>query len=193
MGIRINFNKLGHQIQQGFEHLPQEIAHVPQQIQQQTGIDPHAIQDWIHHEVDQVLQAGAKEVAEVAFKESAKAARALYGGMQKLRDSKPDLATAIDGVSVQVTLSVLTMTYDGFMHRAEGLCNLLEAQSKNFAFTRQSVRWIIENTGPTAISLNVEGELFTSALSAGIQIDAPLALAVELIDMALEAAGVSES
>lgn len=187
MGIHINFND----IRRGFEHIPQQIAHVPDEIKR-AGLDPHAVQDWIHHEAQSVLQAAGGEVAGIAFHESAAFARGLHEKLSALRESKPDLASAIDEVGISLTLSVVTLTYSGFMGRAEGLCRLLDQQSQGFVFNRSSVRWILENTGPTEISLSISGELFTSALGAGVGLTAPLALAVELVDLALEKAGVPE-
>lgn len=189
MSIHINWNNLGHDIQRGFQQLPQQIAHVPDQLQH-AGLDPHAVQDWVRHEVKAVMQGAAGEVAGIAFRKSAEFARSFYNQMQGLRQSKPDLATAIDGVGIDISLSILTLHYEGFMGRAEGLCNLLDQQAQNFQFRRSTVRWILENTGPTGITIGISGELFTSALSAGIGINAPLALAIELVDIALEHAGI---
>lgn len=191
MSIHINFGQIGNQIRQGFEHLPQQIAHVPHELER-AGLDPNAIQDWIHHETQEVLQSAAGEVASLAFKKSAELARSFYNEMQALRNSKPDLADAIDEVGIEVSLSIITFKYHGFMARAEGLCNLLDEQAQVFALTRSFIRNILVNTGPTEIDVSVSGELFTSALSAGFSIHAPLALAVELIDTALEKAGLPE-
>ena len=191
MSIHINFNNIGNQIKRGFEQLPQQIAHVPDQLQH-AGLDPHAIQDWIHHETDAVLHAAADEIAGAAFRESVTAARAFKERVESLRNDRPDLADAIDGVAIQISLSVMSLTYENFMKRAEDICNLLDQQSQGFQFRRSTIKHVIGITHPDKITFNISGELFTSVLSAGIGIDVPQILAVELMDMALEAAGVPE-
>ena len=179
MSLHIDFHRLD----------PRHIGH---EVQHVANMGPEQLQRFVHDEFNHLVHEGATEIARMAFKESAAFARKLKTRMEQLRLEKPELTDAIDGVTITVNLSVITFTYDNFMHRAEGLCNLLDHQSQAFTFDRRSVKWVMENTGPSRIGLAVSGELFTSAISAGIGVDAPLALAVELVDMALEAAGVPE-
>lgn len=191
MSIRINFNKIGHDIRKGFEHIPQEIAHVPNQLQR-LGVDPHHLQDWIHHETQEVILSAADEVAEVAFKKSAAAANAAYQWLKALESRKPNLIDAINEVSIGVGFSIVNFSYKGFYTRAEGLCKLLVDQSNDFHMDRTGVRNLLVNTGPTEIGINISGELFTSLASASFSIQAPLLVAVELVDWALEETGVPE-
>lgn len=173
----LNFND----IRRKFEHIPQDL-----------GIDPHAIQDTIRGEFQHIMSEMASPVAKQVFKTSAHFADALYGRFQSLRQSKPELADAIDGVSIPISLSVINLEYDGFMRRAEGLCRLLIEQSEHWQFNRHSVKWLINNTGPDKIGINLSGELFTSVFSFSIGVNMPLALGVEIVDLALEKAGVPE-
>ena len=126
------------------------------------------------------------------FRTSADFADALYGRLQSLRQTRPDLVEAIDSVSIPISLSVLSLEYDGFMGRAEGLCRLLKEQAAHFQFNRHSIKWILNNTGPSKIGVNLSGELFTSVFSFSIGVNMPLALGVEIVDLALEKAGVPE-
>ena len=166
-------------IKRTFEHIPDQFS-------------PQGIQDAIRGEFQQLLSSAAGQIAKEAFKRSAGMAQKTYNSLKAFRESKPDLVEAIDGLGISVTLSVITLHYDGFYGRAEGLTRLLNEQSQHFQFNRHSIRWIIQNTGPKSVDVNVSGELFTSAFSAGVGIHAPLALMVALVDEALAHAGVPE-
>ena len=166
-------------IKRTFEHIPDQFS-------------PQGIQDAIRGEFQQLLSSAAGQIAKEAFKRSAGMAKKTYDSLKAFRESKPDLVEAIDELGISVTLSVITLHYDAFYGRAEGLTRLLTEQSQHFQFNRHSIRWIIENTGPKSVDVNVSGELFTSAFSAGVGIHAPLALMVALVDEALAHAGVPE-
>ena len=168
-------------IKRRFEHIPQNL-----------GIDPHAIQDAIRGELQHILQEVASPIAKKMFQTSAHFAQAVYEHLTALRVSNPELVGEIDAVSIPISLSVIHMEYSGFYHRAEGLCRLLLEQSEHFQFNRHSVKWIINNTGPTKIGVNFSAELFTSALSFSIGVNMSSTLAAEIVDIALEKAGVPE-
>ena len=159
-----------HRVQQTFNQVPGEIKHLVQ---------------------DEMLHA-AGQAAQVAFKQSAKMADKTYKHLTDLRNSKPELVTAIDGIFVDVSMSVVTFHYEGFYGRAEGLCRVLNQQADNFQLRRSTIKWLLENTGPTSFSFNLSGELFTSAISAGVSFGGPLAVMIELLDIGLEHMGVPE-
>ena len=193
MSINLNvFNNLGNQIRSGFEHLPQNIAHIPQQVEQATGINPEDIRTWILHEVGDVLTHTAGDVAKGAFKTSAGLAQGIYDKLQELESERPELVDAINKVAMPISLSVVNMKYDNFYGRAEGLCRVLTEQAQKFEFNRHSIKWILENTGPTEIGVTLSGQLFTSLIAFSIGLECPLELAIELVDIALEKAGVPE-
>ena len=168
-------------IKRTFQHIPQEL-----------GVDPNRIVDAIRGELQHVLTEMAAPIAKQAFKTSAGLAEKTYNSLKNFHDTHTDLVEAIDELGISVSLSVITLNYDGFYGRAEGLCRLLKEQSDHFQFNRHSIRWIIKNSGPKSVDINLSGELFTSAFSAGVSIHAPLALMIELVDEALAHAGVPE-
>ena len=162
-------------------------------------LDPHRVQESLHavpdelkHVVKDEFLHAAGEAAEIAFRKSAQLADASYRHLSQLRQSKPDLVEAIDGVWIDVSMSIVTFHYEGFYGRAEGLCRVLKQQSEHFQLRRSTVRWLLENTGPTTFAFNISGELFTSAISAGVGFGGPLAVMVELLDLGLEHLGVPE-
>ena len=163
---------------------------IPHEVQQVAHMGPQELQKFIHDEFQHLLIEGAGEIAHEALKGSRKAANAMYQRLHSLRKSRPDLVSAIDDVEVRVQLSVVTLGYSGFYGRAEGLLQRMDDYVNDFHLTRTKVRWFITNTGPTWASLDVSGELFTSAISAGAGITVPTTLLVELVDAGLEAAGV---
>ena len=179
MSLHIDFHKLDPR------HLGHEVQHIAQ-------AGPQELQRFVHDEFDHVFREAAGQVARESFRATAGFARKLHVKLTALRKAKPDLAEAIDDFGIGVSLTVLTFSYDRFLGRAEGLCNLLEHQAEHFTFDRRSVRWVLQNTGPSRVKVAINGQLFTSALSAGVEGDAPFALGVELVDIALEAAGVPE-
>lgn len=181
-------NTIGH----GVRDLPQEIAHVPQQIEQQTGISPDQMRQYVHHLVSEVIEHVGGEVLELAFHESADICQQVYNKLKQLHDAKPDLVDDLNEVAIGLTICGIRFGYKNFYSRAEGLCNFFNGQAQVFAFTRSFVRNILVNTGPSDISLNVSGELFTSVFSLGLDGSAPMSVAVELVDVMLEKAGIPE-
>ena len=171
-----------------FNDLKRKFQHIPQDL----GIDPNALQNAIRGEFQHIMSEMASPVAKQIFRTSADFAGALYGRFQSLRVSKPELADAIDGVSIPVSLSVVNMEYGGFMTRAEGLCRLLKEQSEHFQFNRHSIKWILKNTGPDKVGVTLSGELFTSVFSFSIGVNMPWDLGIEIVDLALERMGVPE-
>ena len=165
-------------IKKGFEHLPQELQHVPQQLQH-AGLDPHSIQNWIHEEFEHGLQYVADKAAKEALRQSSELANKIYSKLTELKQSHPNLVDEIDDVSIDVSLSIVTMSYDKFYSRAAGLTKVLADAHNNFKLSRSFIRTLIKNTGPTRITFSISGELFTSAVSAGLQCGIPLALGVE--------------
>ena len=155
-------------------------------------INPDNIKNLIRDEFQEALQSSAGVIARQAFKQAAGLAQKTYSKMKAFRESHPNLIEAIDTLGISVSLSVISLNYDAFYGRAEGLTRLLSTQAEHFEFNRHSVRWIIQNTGPKSVDININGELFTSALSAGVGLHGELALVVELVDLALEHVGVPE-
>ena len=187
MGLHIDLNK----IKQGFEHLPDQFKHLPDELQH-AGIDITKVQQWIHHECVSVLETAAEEFAKRALRESAEAATKLYNELTKLRNSKPELVDAIDDVQITLSLSAVTLTYDKFYSRAEGLCKFLNGLIDTFEFKRSHIKNVITNTGPSSIAFNIDAEVFSSLLSIGAGIQIPIALGVELLDIVLAEIGVPE-
>ena len=171
-----------------FGDIRRKIEHIPQDL----GIDPHKIIDVVRGEFQHILSEAAAPAAKAAFKLSAAVAQGVYEKFQALEKAKPHLVDAINQVNIPISLSVLNLGYDGFYKRAEGLCRLLHEQSEHFQFNRHSIKWLIENTGPTTIGPNISGELFISVFSFSIAPTMPSALGAELIDVILEKAGVPE-
>lgn len=155
-------------------------------------LDPNRIRDLIRSEFQEVLHSSASQIARQAFRQSASLANKTYQQLKAFREEHADLVEAVDTLAISVSLSVITLHYDGFYGRAEGLTRLLSTQAEHFDFNRHSVRWIIENTGPKSIDININGELFTSAFSAGVGIHGERSFLVELVDTALEHVGVPE-
>ena len=168
-------------IKRRFEHIPQDL-----------GIDPHKIVDAIRGEFQHILVEGAVPIAKKIFKTSAEFATALYHHLESVRADYPDLSDEIDKVAIPISLSVVNLEYEGFMRRAEGLCRLLSEQADHFQFNRHSIKWIINNTGPNKIGITLSGELFSSVLSFSIGVNMSSKLAAEIVDVALEKAGVPE-
>ena len=169
-----------------FSDIGDRFKHIPQDL------DPNRIKEVIRHEFQDVLKSSAGVVARQAFKQAAGLAHKTYAKMKAFRESHPNLVAAIDTLGISLSLSVVTFHYDRFYGRAEGLTRLLSVQSEHFEFTRHSVRWILENSGPKSVDINIFGEIFTSAISAGVGVHGELSLMVELVDMALSHAGVPE-
>lgn len=176
----------------GFKHLPQEIAHVPDQLQKATGIDPHEIEEWIRHSAVNTIHSIADAATETGLDTFADGLQASYDFLKDKEVRFPNLIDQINEVEVYVGLSVITLHYSGFYARAEGLCKLLKQQAQGLKLTRNTIRWIIENTGPTKISCDVDVEFLTSAFGIRGGINAPMALAVEIVDVVLEKVGVPE-
>ena len=153
---------------------------------------PGDIRNALHDEFQQLLSGAAGEIARVAFRKSAEYANKTYQTLQRFREAHPELIEAIDEFGISVSLSVVTLHYDGFYGRAEGLTRLLTEQSEHFQFNRHSIRWIIANTGPKSVDIALNGELFTSAFSAGVSFHTPNALMVAMVDEALAHVGVPE-
>ena len=169
-----------------------DIKRTFQNVPKNLGIDPRMLQDSIRGEFQHIITEMAAPIAKQAFRTSAGLAKKTYESMKRFKESKPNLVEAINELGISVSLSVITLHYNGFYTRAEGLCRLLEEQASHFQFNRHSIRWILSNTGPDSIDINISGELFTSAFSAGVGVHAPLDLMIELVDEALAHAGVAE-
>ena len=182
----VNFDDVDFHAESFFSDIADKFKHIPHDL------DPNRIKDLIRNEFQEVMQSSACQVARLAFKQSAGLANKTYTKMKAFRESHPDLVEAVDTLGISVSLSVVTLHYNKFFGRAEGLTRLLSTQAEHFEFNRHSVRWIIQNTGPESIDINISGELFTSALSAGVGLHGELALLVELVDMSLAHAGVPE-
>lgn len=157
-----------------------------------------AVGDGVKHElphlaeqaVKSALAEGGEAIAKEALSLSAKGARALYGKLHALRESRADLYDAIDEVGFQVSISVVTFSYARFMGRAAGLCDLLDRIARDQVLKRSTVKYLLLNSGPEELHIHISGQLFTTAISAGIGISVPFALGVELVDMALAELGV---
>ena len=171
-----------------FGDIRRKLEHIPQDL----GIDPHKIIDAVRGEFQHILQEAAAPVAKQAFQTSAHFAEGLYQLLKQLHADEPELIDDINKVRVPISLSVVDLGYSGFYNRAEGLTRLLMEQSQHFQFNRHSIRWVIENTGPSEIGVNIGAELFASPLRFSIGIEMPLSLAVKVVDLALEKAGVPE-
>lgn len=185
MSIHINFNR----ISKGFQHLPDQFKHIPDELQK-AGLDPHILQEFVHQEFQNVIQSGAGEIAKQVFEKSAAGAEFLYNKLKEFENSHPELVNEINDVGISVSLSVLTLGYDNFYSRAEGLVGLLKTKANDFRLQRNNIIWILENTGPTTVDVNVSGELFSSLVSAGIGISVPFKLGLLILDEILEQAGV---
>ena len=169
-------------IKRTFQHIPHDL-----------GIDPHALQDAIRGEMQHVLQEVAAPLAKQTFKTSAEFAKSLYWLFQEAKEKYPEFVDEINKIGIPISLSVVNLRYGEFMTRAEGLCRLLIEQSEHFQFNRHSIKWIIENTGPSQIGVNISGELITSVFSFSIGVDGVSAkLGALIVDLALKKAGVPE-
>ena len=113
-------------------------------------------------------------------------------GFNHLNNQSLNSYPLINEVSIPASLSVVNMEYNGFYNRAKGLCRLLSEQADHFQFNRHNIKWVLENTGPSKIGVNISGELFTSIFSFSIGVNMPLALGIEIVDIALERAGLPE-
>ena len=171
-----------------FGDIKRQFQHIPQDL----GIDPHQIVDAIRGELQHVLTEAAGPIAKVAFKKSAEYAKKTYDTLTSWKANHSELVSAIDTLGISVSLSVVTLHYDGFYGRAEGLTRLLSEQADHFQFNRHSIRWIIKNTGPKSVDINLSGELFTSAFSAGVGVHGEIDLLVALVDEALAHMGIPE-
>ena len=123
-------------IKRRFEHIPQDL-----------GIDPHKIVDVVRGEFQHILVEGAVPIAKEAFRKSADFAGSVYVKLQEFENSHPELAEEINNLSISVNLSVLTLHYDKFLGRAEGLCRLLKEQADHFQMNRHTLKWIILKFG----------------------------------------------
>ena len=191
MSIFDNIRHGFEQIPQGFQHLPDHLQHIPDELKK-AGMDIEKVQEWVHHECVTVLEAAAEEFAKRALREGSEAAKKLYDALTTLRNNRPDLVDAIDEVGFSVSLSAVTLNYDRFYSRAEGLCRVLNGLINTFEFRRSHIKTVVKNTGPTSIAFNINAEVFSSLLSIGAGTQIPLALGVELLDLVLAEVGVPE-
>ena len=155
-------------------------------------LSPDHTRELMKQEFQHIMQSSAGAIARHAFKASAGLAQKTYTKMKAFRDSHPNLVEAIDTLGISVNLSIVTFHYDRFYGRAEGLTRLLSTQAEHFSFDRHSVRWILENTGPKSVDINLSGQFFASALSAGVGIHGEISFMVEMVDLALEHCGIPE-
>ena len=155
--------------------------------------------------IEEKAQAAAKEVVsnlssealELGAAAAAQHLRANHRAMVRFREKHPDLVAALDDVSVEVNLKAavsLTLGFDSFYRRAEDIIEVLDEIAQNGLEMRRVLILItIASLLPTSIAVGVEGEFSLGiTIGAGVTVGVPAALGIELLDMALEEAGVPE-
>lgn len=145
--------------------------------------------------VEQAFEAVVKGFTEEGLKTVQSVLSTTHKELTKLRDKKPDLVDAIDELGFYGEFGPITATYSGFYTRFE---QLSDALSKPPALKRKQIIDFLRATGPTSINFGISVQVVALVVGSkelgvgGGLNDIPAALAWEILDIILEAAGVPE-
>ena len=149
----------------------------------------------VQEELQDAIEAFAKAITSEGLRKVRASLNSAHKKMTALRDSKPGLVDAIDEVSFYVEFGPVKATYASFYSRSEGLSHVL---SQPPDFKRSSIVGFFRATVPTSIDFGLSVQVVALVVGSkelgigGGMGDIPGALAVELLDVILEAAGVPE-
>ena len=148
-------------------------------------------------EIKDELQRTVLALGEALTREALKKVRAIaiatHGELAKLEKSKPQLVGEINKVSFTAELGPIKAKYNGFYRRAGEISSLL---SRPPAFTRTGIHEFLSGVVPSAVNLGISVQLVAVVVGSkefgigGSVGDVPGQLAVEILDVILEAAGV---
>ena len=149
----------------------------------------------VEEELQDAIEAFAKSLTSEGLRRVRSSLNSAHKKMTELRESKPGLVDAIDEVSFYVEFGPVKATYASFYSRSEGLSHVL---SQPPDFKRSSIVGFFRATVPTSIDFGLSVQVVALVVGSkelgigGGMGDIPGALAVELLDVILEAAGVPE-
>ena len=145
--------------------------------------------------LEDAMEAFAKSITSEGLRKVRSSLNSAHKKMTALREAKPGLVDAIDEVSFYVEFGPIKATYASFYSRSEGLSHVL---SQPPDFKRSSIVGFFRATVPTSIDFGLSVQVVALVVGSkelgigGGMGDIPGALAVELLDVILEAAGVPE-
>ena len=168
------------------------------EVEEQANIvkrEMEALPEKIEDELQDAFAAFAKSITAEGLRKVRSSLDSAHKKMTELREAKPDLVDAIDEVSFYVEFGPVKATYASFYSRSEGLSHVL---SKPPDLKRSSIVEFFRATVPTSIDFGLSVQVVALVVGSkelgigGGMGDIPGALAVELLDVILEAAGVPE-
>ena len=189
--IEGGLKKVGHEAEDGIRSAGREVEEKANALQREL----ESLPDKIEEELQDAIEAFAKSITAEGLRRVRSSLDSAHKKMTELRESKPDLVDAIDEVSFYVEFGPVTATYASFYSRSEGLSHVL---SQPPDFKRSSIVEFFRATVPTSIDFGLSVQVVALVVGSkelgigGGMGDIPGALAVELLDVILEAAGVPE-
>ena len=139
------------------------------------------------------LEEGLSEaVLREAIEKAHKLVSWLADKLGALQKSNPSLTDLLDGVSDQIELGPVTLTYDSFFTRVEELAaTLSDALAGEIEVTRTFIIKLITDLGPSSVAINMDVEVFATF---GDKIpELPFAVFTEIADEILKEIGVPDS
>ena len=158
---------------------------------------PQVVEDTAERVAWNVVESLGSKALEQGAELAAKQLRATHKAMTRFEEKHPDMVDALNGVSVEVNLKAavsLTLGFDGFYTRLDQVVGVLDGIAANgLEMRRGPILDSIAAMLPTTVAVGVEGEFSLGiTIGAGVTVGVPAALGIELLDMALEEAGVPE-
>ena len=175
-------------VKKGFDSFGNEIKNLPDIIKQTAEA---AIESWADALLKAVTKEGLKKVRDIL--------KATDNGLQKVDQTRPELASAIDQLSVYVELGPITLTWADFWLRGATIVGQLDKYANSPpSINRDEILRLIEALGPTTINLGLSFNVValvvgSKELGVGGGIgDVPLVLFTEIADAIMDAAGVPD-
>ena len=194
--IESGIKGVGHEVEGGLKTVGSEIEDGVRTANREVeeGLT-EKLPELVEDAFEDAMEAFAKSITAEGLRKVRASLDSAHKKMTELREAKPGLVDAIDEVSFYVEFGPVKATYASFYSRSEGLSHVL---SQPPDFKRSSIVEFFRATVPTSIDFGLSVQVVALVVGSkelgigGGMGDIPGALAVELLDVILEAAGVPE-
>ena len=154
--------------------------------------------DQVGTAVEDKLQDLSEAFSKKVLKAAAKEVKEWRADMDGFRKEDPELVDAIDALGFELSLSCVTLDYEGFYERSEKVVEILDNLASNPpSVRRRPIIAAVEALGPTSVDLGISAEFAlgvgTDALGGGFRFKAiQMKLFTRLGDRVLKRLGVPE-
>ena len=185
-------------------HAEQAVSAATHEIDAEVHKGLHEVESRLHEVPDQIEEAIKDAVADLAravTKEGLSTVKEVvdttHSKLTELRENRPGLVDAIDGLSGYIEVGPMTLSYSGYYSRLEGVAGVLDTYINHPPeFRRGPIIEMVKALGPTSVNMGISVQVVALVVGSkelgvgGGLGDVSMDLFAELGDLILEKMGV---